>query len=308
MSTNFDNGLRARGVPILPTLDGDAGASAFIGTVYYASTSNGSDSNNGLSPTAAKATIQAALNETTTLKNDVVFVEDGTYTETLTMTKANVSLIGQSRYGTKIVGATDATDTLIITGNNCRISNFSVNTYDNGSDVSDIYINDGDGCIVANCYFEQGQYQLEVNASDQVQVLGCLFDEAVGYGAAIYMLDSNQCAVKYCTIASALTNHGILHEDADDLEVAYNSGLGTDEAGTAGVGGFVAINGTDTSSRIIVHDNMVSLFAGVVVGVNGSTAVTGISAVDFADMATTAGSYMGNNSAGNTLLADNALA
>jgi len=307
MSTNFDNGLEVYGAPLLPDVSGDAGLAAWVGTIYFASSSNGSNSNDGLSQDNPKATIQAALNLTTADKNDIVFVENATYTEDLTMTKADVTLIGQSRHGVKVVGATNATDTLIITGANCRVSNMSFDAFDNGSDISDIYVNNVDNCVINNCYFEQGEYQIEVNSADYTQVLNCLFDEPADTtdGAAVYFLDSNQCKVAGCTFALASASDAIIHEDADDLEVAFNQGLGADDE-TASAGVFINVTGADTSSRVIVHDNNVSLFGSIITfNKAGSVAVCGLGAADLA-AATTDSSIqiLGNESFGNTIAFD----
>jgi nitrous oxidase accessory protein NosD len=75
-------------------------ASTAADTIYV-DNATGSDGNDGLTPTTAKATIQ---NGTDTVDPEgTVYVADGTYNEQVVINK-NLNLIGQSQSGTIISG------------------------------------------------------------------------------------------------------------------------------------------------------------------------------------------------------------
>lgn len=69
----------------------------FLGRAFYADANNGSNSNDGFTPSSAKATITAGITVQTansTGLGDVIYVLPGTYAESITGTLTDVSLIG----------------------------------------------------------------------------------------------------------------------------------------------------------------------------------------------------------------------
>lgn len=105
----------------------DIGSGAVVSNVLYVNGTGGSDANNGQSPDKAKATIQAALDAADAF--DVVAVFPDTYAEHLTMSTADVSLLGLGDRPKQVLlqDATDlATAYITITGNGCVVSNLRI--------------------------------------------------------------------------------------------------------------------------------------------------------------------------------------
>ncbi len=76
------------------------GQGAF-GTTFFVDGDNGSDAKNGKSPSAAFATIQAAIDACTSGKGDVIIVADiaGNYEENLTIAKSKVTIMASFTTG-----------------------------------------------------------------------------------------------------------------------------------------------------------------------------------------------------------------
>jgi len=305
MATNFQHGLRSYGIPVIPGMM----TGKVWGDTYFVDGTNGSDSHSGKGPDAAKATIQAALNACTTGKGDRVFVRDGAYAETLTMSKNGVMLIGQSISGVVVTGATDATDTLVISGNECTVANMGFRGYDTGSDLSLIKVT-GDGARIENCDFSGGEYQIENSSGDYCYVVGCHFitPSDVTDGACIIMEDANECKILFCSFFIDTATEGIIHHDADNLEVGWCNAVGDDDTG-ASASAFVLINGADGTSELMVHDCNVTLFGALIAENSTAVAAHGYGTSDLATTATVDSIevpvvYHGNNANGCTLFFD----
>lgn len=99
------------------------------GTVFFVSSTTGSNDNNGTDVSTPKATIQGAISACTASKGDVIIVMPG-HTEavtssSLTLNKAGVSIVGVGSGSVKptlTFGATDST--INVTAANCTIQNF----------------------------------------------------------------------------------------------------------------------------------------------------------------------------------------
>lgn len=75
MPTNFPNGVSSYGMPVLPGT-----ARPYTGTAYFVcnkTNANGSDGNNGLSPSQPFATLAYAVTRVTADVDDVIFVMEG---------------------------------------------------------------------------------------------------------------------------------------------------------------------------------------------------------------------------------------
>ena len=131
--THFPNGLSSFGVPVLPDTDVQLGK--VWGDTYFVDATNGNDGYDGKTPTSAFATIQAAVDACTTNQGDRIFVRDGSYTESVTIGKNRINLIGEGR-GVTLTGATNAKPTLSVGGSNCTIANMSFAGVDAGVDLT----------------------------------------------------------------------------------------------------------------------------------------------------------------------------
>jgi len=303
--TNFPNGVSSFGIPIVPGME----LGKVWGNTYFVDTATGSDDNDCKSPDMACATIQEALDLCTTGKGDRVYVRDGAYAETLTMSKNGVMLIGQSLSGVVVTGDTDATDTCSVTGNEVTIANMSFAPYDAGADISLIKTT-GDGTRVQNCSFSGGEYQIENVGGDNCLVVGCSFITLndVTDGACMLFEDANDCKVLGCNINIDANSDGIVHHDADNLEVGWCSAVGDDDTG-ASIGAFIYIVGEDATSELSVHDCQVTLFGALLGESSAAVAAHGYGTGDLAVTATVDSmevdnTYHGNDALGCTLFFD----
>ena len=294
--TNFPNGVSSFGIPVVGANDDGK----VWGDTFFVDATNGNNGNDGKSPTTALLTITAAITKCTTSKGDRVFIRNGAYTEDLTLAKNGVQLIGESASDVIVTGATDATDVLIITGNECTIKNMQFDGYDSGEDISLIKLT-GDGCRILGCKFAGNEYHIEAEGADDTLIMGNLFvtpDDATD-GACVSLTDSNDCKVLFNGFFVDANSDGIIHHDADNLEVGWNCGVGDDDTG-ASAGCFVWITGSDTTSELTVHDNRVTLFAAIV-GEDGAVVAAhgyGTSDITVANMVATGD---GNNGLGCTV-------
>lgn len=308
MTTFSDRLYEFGGIPV----GGDGGGQSVWGSAYFVDGTSGSNSSTGKSPEAAKKTIQAALDVCVASKGDKVYIRNGAYAEILTMTKADVHIVGQSRDGVVVTGGTDAIDVLTVTGANCSVSNVSFRGFDTGSDITHVAV-DASGCSVHNCHFTGNENQIEVTTANYCVITHCDFvtPDDVTDGICIRFEDANDCKVLFCNFQVDSASDAIVHHDADRLEVAYCVGNGNDDT-SAGAGSFVLINGTDATSQLCVHDNRVTLFAGVITEVGAAVAAHGLGTADLPVTATVDTSieipvgYSGNSAEGCTLFFDTA--
>lgn len=276
--TKFPKGVSSFGLPVIPgNEDGQV-----WGDTYFVDATWGSDSNDGKDPANAFAKIQAAVNACTTAKGDRIFIRNGAYAETLTITKDDIQLIGQSNSDVVVTGATDATDTLTISGNEVLVKNIQFAPYDTGDDISLIKIT-GDGCIIKNSVFSSGEYHIETNGADQTLIIGSHFitPHDTTDGACILLEDSNDCKVLFCSFAIDSNSDGIIHHDADNLEVGWCSAVGDDDTG-ASAAAFVFIVGSDGTSELMVHDCNATLFGALIAEKDAAVAAHGLGTSDLA--------------------------
>jgi hypothetical protein len=138
--TNFPFGVSSFGTPViggnfqLPLMGGS-------GKVYFVDPANGSDSNDGLSPTSALDTVSAAYAKTTDKAGDVVYLlndgnTSGTARESATITwaKDNTHLVGlcapalisqRARISPPTSQTTIVTPQLTVSGDGCVFANLS---------------------------------------------------------------------------------------------------------------------------------------------------------------------------------------
>lgn len=87
-------------------------------TTYYVDGTNGNDGANGLTWESAFKTIQHAIDTAESWAK--IYVKDGTYTETLTLNKSHIKIIGATRDGT-IIQPASATHVVDITADHCEL-------------------------------------------------------------------------------------------------------------------------------------------------------------------------------------------
>ena len=166
---------------------------SFTGTCYYADSVNGATANDGLTWSGAKSTITEAV--ALAVAGDTIFVR-GSFSETVTVSVAGVSIIGQGTCPKDACQWTSATDTecLVMAANYITVKNiyFKPPAYTADATVTAIKLSSANYAKIQNCRF-QGQtssyhaiYSPVAN-SDNVEISGCGFYymNTLTHGAAI---------------------------------------------------------------------------------------------------------------------------
>lgn len=304
MSTNFPNGLKSRGAPV----EAIAELGKVWGDVYFVDT-NGDDTNRGTDVSKPFATISAALN--TASSGDTVFVRNGAYTEQLTLDNP-VRVVGESREGVIITGATDASETIVVTASNCELLNLTITGYDTGVDYTNVSVS-GAGLLVNNCHFASTpSCHLLLNSSaHRAHITNSYFEATGGASSGIAVLEPTDCKIEDCSfVISGATSCGIEHKDGQDCEIARCRAWST--ASDNGVfGELVYVTGSDAALyNLFIHDCVGTNLAGLIVESSTSLAAHGFGTSDLsanyvASEAFTQGLILNNNHAyGCTLLFD----
>ncbi len=241
---------------------------SFKGTCYYVDSTNGSDSNDGLTWVGAYKTITKA--EASASAGDTIFIR-GSFTETVTVDLAGVSIIGVGTCAKDAVQWTAAADAecLIIAANYVSVKNiyFKVPAYTADATVTAIKLSNANYAKIQGCRFQgqAGSYQAiysPVCNSDNVEISDCEFYylNTATYGAAILGVEAgglsysgwkilrnifNSCVTaidingRVCTIAdNIIYEYGI----KADATVAQVLAKGIDLSGTSSGGNVVTRN------------------------------------------------------------------
>jgi hypothetical protein len=131
----------------------------FTGTVWYVDGTDGADTNDGLAPFTAKATIGAAL--ALMAAGDRVIIKTGTYDEdNLDFTLAGMEVVGE--IGAKLVN-TVGTECLTISGNHCRVEGLDFEQ----AGVIGLVLS-GDECNVTCCRADTTTVGFDINGAKNV--------------------------------------------------------------------------------------------------------------------------------------------
>lgn len=158
--TNFPNGVSSFGMPVVGSGDGKIPIT-FTGTYFYVSSVIGNAAYSGTDPSQPLATIQQALNKCTSGAGDVIILLRGhseTYTSAsqLTVSKADVTIVGSSSEGTsraKITMGTAATATILISAANVTFKNISFESAID--DCATVFVVEGKYFTCDGCSFLQ---------------------------------------------------------------------------------------------------------------------------------------------------------
>lgn len=247
--TNFPGGISSFGLPVM----GGGGIPATAGTIFFVDYTNGSDGNNGKSPTKAFKTVSKAYDMATTNKDDVIcLIGNATHvlTEMLTVSKNRVHFVGidgsNGRYygqNAKIhLGVTTAA-TDIGTMKNTGIRNSFTNIkFTNANTVAQgIYcvVEGGEYTVYDRCEIYKETDLNETTASEMVmngdscQVINC----TIGSSANLLVGDIIRANVR---ITKGIAGTGLVARDV----VFENCRFLKKAAGTASAY-FYAANATD---------------------------------------------------------------
>lgn len=149
--TNFPNGLTSFGIPVL-----GGAALPFTGKYFFVDPANGSDSNNGRSPSKALSTLYKAHSLCTSGDNDVVFlIGDGGTTATARLSLANAQSVDSSATTGMLTWSKSATHLIGIAAPNriaqrARIAppsgTYTVTTFNSATFITV----SGSGCLFMN--------------------------------------------------------------------------------------------------------------------------------------------------------------
>jgi hypothetical protein len=153
---------------------GGVNGSSPFGTMYYVDGTNGSDSNNGKSPSKAFATIAAAISASTASKGDEITIAPGTYTITASLAPKAHTIFKAAVYNPRrpsviITGAVADmvqidVDGVQFKGIEIKASGAGANNLVDIADTAAV-----DGVVFEGCVF---------NGADQTSVVGIQADDA----------------------------------------------------------------------------------------------------------------------------------
>lgn len=271
--TNFPNGIRSFGLPVLP------GLPPTTGKVLFVHSGTGSNGNAGISPDAPLATIDYAIGLCTANQGDVIIVIPG-HAETIsaaggiTADVAGISIIGLgngTNRPTISFGATAAT--FAISAANVRVSNLRVTpTVDEVVKMfhvtaAYVEIDHIEHFETASC--QTIQFILTSNAADYLWVHDCYCYQVNAAGSAqswIALVGIDGGIIENNTFRLTLNNAAgsvTIHGSTACIGTVVRRNTITQLGGTSQVSAILFV---DSSTGVHVHDNRVAC---------GSTALAG---------------------------------
>jgi hypothetical protein len=218
--SRYPHGISSFGIPVI-----GAGPIVTTGTVYFVDSATGSNSNSGLDPTQAFATLTTAITACTTNKGDVIILMPShaeTISTTVTLSIANVSIIGLGNGTARpnlTQGTTGSTGMLTVSGSNNRIANVYFTGSATGTNeplltISGSYV-DVEGCFFAPASKQLYTILLSGTASTDISIKNCSFvASAAGPDAIIFSsVMVHRVIVSGCyfnVVGSAGCDHGII--------------------------------------------------------------------------------------------------
>lgn len=125
--TNFPNGITSMGIPVI----GGSIPSSY-GAYWFVDGTTGSDGNDGKSTESAFATIGEAVDQASA--GDVISIAPGAYDETVTISKANLTLVGMGNLGSVFIEpSTAGAEGMQVTADDVTLINIGVACDDTGS-------------------------------------------------------------------------------------------------------------------------------------------------------------------------------
>jgi len=202
-----------------------------LGSIYYVDTNNGNDSNNGLTPDGAFATMAVAL--AAMAFNDTLFVARGGYagdfTTNLNAVAAFSQIIGLNTsdrfYAPYLTSSTSTEPILSIRARGMRVSGLEFDGAALDASV-ELARNSGalrrsDGLEIDNCLFTGGKFGIDQNSADAnggtkyIHVHHCMFDlMSVAAGSGISATETGNSLpgrwqVDHCDFSELVANnHG----------------------------------------------------------------------------------------------------
>ncbi len=254
------------------------GGQKTVGDIFYWDPVSGSNSNSGLTPTAAVATFAAAQSLATSGMHDVIFCLSSdpsgitTVTETLNITKHTLKVRGPG-YTFQLIPTATTDDTITVSANNAEVSGLFISTAATGTrNAVSITANN---VVVKDSWISQVQGHGISLSSSNLCSLGINVIDSCGLsgtGNAINLGDSTtQTIIAKCIISDnidgiKLSGTGLSDNVIEDCLVYKNSGYGLDVGTgvlrTIARSGNTFTNNTTANTRDLGTDTYIESAAG----------------------------------------------
>lgn len=208
------------------------------GSTFFWDPDNGSDTNDGTSPTTAVKTFAAAHTLASAGRGDVIFCRPtgttGTtiVTETLNITKNNLKIRGPG-ISVKLIPVATTDPTVTIAAEHVEFSGFYLETAPTGS--ADAMSINGDNVLIRDCWVGSAQGDgISVTSSARLRILSTVLENCGGSGTGngLNLLDNtSQSLISKCIINDningiALTGTGITDNIFENSLIYKNSTYG----------------------------------------------------------------------------------
>lgn len=195
--TNFPNGLTSFGIPVHGSLPFTM-ANSGVGVIHYVDTNNGSNGNDGLSPTKALATVNQAYSNAVSNRGDIIVIAGSSSSNTLSaplaVTKSRLTFIGadpvgrMAQQGAKVsTSSTESSASYVIKNTGTRNAFVNLKLIQNSTNAAalTVYEDGGEGTLLMNSSFTFGvadnlggtTAHEFVAGSDTMTALNCVFGQ-----------------------------------------------------------------------------------------------------------------------------------
>jgi len=190
-----------------------------VGNVFYWDPTDGSDTNDGITPSTAVATFAAAEALCAVGNHDIIFALANdvsgvtTYTTPITISKDTVKLRGPG-YQFQLVPSSSGTDTVAISGNSVEFSGFYVKTAGGGTDDGISIGSSVNNTLIKDCWIDSATSNgIIINGASRTKIQTCAIESSAAAGISI--ADS--------TTLSKITQSIVTGSTGDGVELAGSS-------------------------------------------------------------------------------------
>jgi len=216
------------------------GSNKGFGNIYYWDPTSGDNANDGLSPSAAKATFSATHDLVTAGNHDIIFCLSThtsgitTVTETLSITKATTKVKGPG-YTFQLIPNASGSDTISVTAGGVEVSGLYISTYTSGTD--DALSLTGNLSVIKDCWITTVRsHGITISSAEGTEIINCVVEDAgeSGTGNGINLGNSSvRTKIANCIVYSnvdgiALSGTSIADNTIDNCLIYQNSDHGID--------------------------------------------------------------------------------
>jgi hypothetical protein len=243
------------------------GSHKSIGSIFYWDPTNGSDTNDGTTPTDAVATFAQAQSLVTAGAHDIIFClsthSSGvtTVTETLSITKDTLKIRGPG-YPFQIIPSSSGSDVITISADDVEVSGFYVQTAAGGTD-NGITIT-GDRALIKDCWINSATGNgIDISSSSRTQVQQCAIEDAtsngINMGNATVQSLINKCIISGNVDGADLSGTGLTDNIFENNIIYNNTGNGID-IGSGVVRTGIRLHHTFAGNGSNINDNGTGTF------------------------------------------------